>query len=156
MEELGERIRACVMVELLAADIYEKMAELFPEKRAFFMQLNTEEKNHAALLTAGKGLLRKEDIPDFVAPDSLSEIKEAIDFARGIRLRLDSEDLPLERAIELLIEFENTAAESNFHEVFDDKSEWEIIQKLGGLRVESGNHADRIRLLLQKESSSPE
>jgi hypothetical protein len=120
------------------------------------MQLNTEEKNHAALLTAGKGLLRKEDIPDFVAPDSLSEIKEAIDFARGIRLRLDSEDLPLERAIELLIEFENTAAESNFHEVFDDKSEWEIIQKLGGLRVESGNHADRIRLLLQKESSSPE
>lgn len=156
MGELGERIRACVIVELLAAGIYRRMADLYPEQSSFFMELHLEEKNHAALLTAGKGLLIKEKVPDHVAPDSLSEINEAIDCARNINERLGKEGVSLKEALELALRFENTSAENNFHEAFDEKSDSEIIQKLRKLRVESGHHAGRIKLLLQKELSSPE
>lgn len=156
MGELGERIRACVIVELLAAGIYKRMANLYPEQSSFFMELHVEEKNHAALLTAGKGLLMKKKVPDHVAPDSLSEINEAIDFARNINKRLEREDVSLKDALELVLKFENTSAENNFHVVFDEKSDSEIIRKLRKLRVESGHHAGRIKLLLQKELSSPE
>jgi len=152
MADINERIQACIVAELLAADIYRQMASRFPDDSAFFTELAAEEERHADLLTLCKGLKKRNEVPKYVPPDSLAELQRTIEFATGLKKRLDSGDVSMKEALGEALKLEHSAAEEHFHSFFDGDTESVILEKLKRLQVESGHHAAKIKSFMKRRN----
>jgi rubrerythrin len=152
-QELSERIEACIVVELLAAEIYLMLADSFPAERGFFMDLCHEEQEHAEILTIGMGFQRVGEVPDYIVPESFLRIYESFTFVKDIKEKIENQKVSLKEALELTLQMEESVAEKHFQDVFSHaESNSYIINKLNTLQSDSKRHADKIKAFMKSKN----
>jgi rubrerythrin len=152
-QELSERIEACIVVELLAAEIYLMLADSFPDERGFFMDLCHEEQEHAEILTLGMGFQRVGEVPDYIVPDSFTRIYESFTLAKDIKEKIENQKVSLKEALEMTLRMEESIAEKHFQDVFSHvESDSYIINKLKTLQTDSERHADKIKKFMKSKN----
>jgi hypothetical protein len=152
-QELSERIEACIVVELLAAEIYLILANSFPDERGFFMDLCHEEQEHAEILTIGMGFQRVGEVPDYIVPASFLRIYESFTHAKDIKEKIENQKVSLKEALELMLELEESLAEKHFQDIFyHAENDSYIINKLRSLQSDSKRHADMIKDFMKSKN----
>ena len=152
MDELSTRIEACIVVELLAANVYLKLARLFPEEKFFFMELYQEESDHAAILTLSKGYHQIGKLPEHIVPDSFPIIDETLTLIKEIKAKLDTSDISLKEALEMALKLEKSVAEDHLQEILNNEGDSDIIKKLRTLQTDSRHHAEKIENFMRSKS----
>jgi rubrerythrin len=150
-DALSRRLQACIFVEKSAAEIYRKLADLFPGESSFFMELCHEEEDHAAILSMGKLYKMVSHLPESIVPESMPMIADALSLGNEIKARIESGDLTLKEALELALRMERSVAEEHLQWVLGIENDSETIRKLRKLQGESTTHAERIKAKLQQK-----
>jgi hypothetical protein len=151
MDDFSAKIEACIVVELLAANVYLKLARLFPEAKPFFMELYQEESDHAAILTLSKGYHQIGKLPEDIVPDSFSIINETLTLIKELKAKLDTSDISLKEALEMALKLEKSVAEDHLQETLNNEHDSDIIKKLRTLQTDSRHHAEKIENFMRSK-----
>jgi rubrerythrin len=144
MDDLSERIEACIDVENAVAEIYNAFSNNFPEARSFFRELSKEEENHATVLAVARGYHRIGKLPERAVPSSLPEIYGTLDLARNIKDKVKSREISLEEAIEMSLSIENSKAEAYLQETLIKERDERVISNLKKLLIDEKSHIEKI------------
>jgi len=139
------------VVELLAANVYLKLARLFPKEKSFFMELYQEESDHAAILTLSKGYHHIGKLPEHIVPDSFPVIDETLTLIKEIKAKLDTSDISLKEALEMALKLERSVAENHLQEILHNEGDSDIIKRLRTLQTDSRHHAEKIENFMRSK-----
>jgi hypothetical protein len=139
-----------IQIELNAAELYRIFHTVFPEDADFWWKLHLEEKNHAALIRAGK----EDFLPIGKFPlDMVTQSLEAVKRANSMLAALISEyqDTPPSRqdAFNAALLLEESAAELHFQKFMSKEAESKIDEIFQQLNMDDRNHAKRIRSYME-------
>jgi rubrerythrin len=112
-----ENLEMSFRVETLAEKIYFSLSELFPDARALFGRLSSEESRHADIVAISMKLLDIDQLPAELAIDMEPLIKETISIAGKLEDKVERKEITLEEALQLSIELEESGAEAYLQEV---------------------------------------
>ncbi|NIM07078.1 MAG: hypothetical protein GTN65_16010 [Armatimonadetes bacterium] len=144
MDEISERIEACIAIEKTVAEIYNTFSNMFPEAMAFFRELSREEEDHATILSVAKAYHNVRKLPAHIVPGPLPDIYGTLDRVRSIRERARSGDITLKEAMDMAAEIEDTVAENYLQETLMAETEDRVILNLKKLLIESRTHGQKI------------
>ena len=103
-KELALFIDKAIDLELALARLYEVYARHITRDFGFWTKLETEEKNHAALLYTGKQFLEHNRFPNSLLPGSVQEIEKTIGIIGQVIEEFTARpdrDLAFEQALQL-------------------------------------------------------
>lgn len=152
--ELIQRLQACLKLETLAEEIYLSLCKLFPGASELFRLLAEEEARHADILTISAGFHKIGELPDEIVPDSMPQIKRALNIAGNIKERIDEKPISLRGALELSLDLEMSLAENYFNEIMSKKMDSEVISYLKKFYKDERSHADRIKNYMTEKGYS--
>jgi rubrerythrin len=145
MDELSERIEACIAVENTSAEIYNALSNKFPKAKIFFRELSKDEESHATLLIVGKAYHRIGKLPEHVVPSSLPDIFVTLDLAEKIKQKIDSDEISLKEALEMALLLENSTAESYLQEIMSIQTDDKVIANLKKMLIDEISHSEKIK-----------
>jgi rubrerythrin len=144
-DDLFERLRICIAVEEKAAEIYREFASLFPDESGFWNELAKEEDNHAYILAVASGLDRVGRLPNYTVPPHLALIKETMEIAHDVEIKITSSKLSLKEAAESALTLEKSVCESYLRDIMTSDTDSETISKLQRLLTDTDSHVERLR-----------
>lgn len=145
MDELSERIEACIAVEKASADIYNALSNKFPKARFFFQELSKDEESHTTLLVVAKAYHKLGKLPDYAVPSSLPDIYATLDLAEKIKQKIDLEEVSLKEALDMASLLENSMAESYLQEIMLKQTDDKVIANLKKMLIDEITHSDKIK-----------
>ena len=86
--ELQNTINGCIAVEHAVASIYSSFTSMFPEEKAFWEDLLSDETEHASFLIDAFDLEVDAALPPNIKPPSLPFVVKTLEYANNIRSRL--------------------------------------------------------------------
>jgi hypothetical protein len=142
-------IDEAVKIELNMSRLYSIFSEYIDEDRAFWNRLETEERNHAALLKTAKEFVNFNKFPNNLVPENLEALVESN------RLILETIDQFIgnpgrEMAFSLAIELEKSAGEVHFQHFMEEKPNDKVAEIFQQLNRSDKDHAERISLYWQE------
>lgn len=144
-EDIKKLIDESITLEKNIGRLYEVFAKLFPEDKNFWWELVLEEKNHAAILRAGKeSYLEVNFFPDDIlanSPEKLSSINKELKLLID---KFEKKSVSRETAFTIAYKLEKTAGEIHFQEYMDKKPESEMDRIFQQLNRDDKDHAERI------------
>ncbi len=142
-------IDEAIKLEYNMSKLYGVFSEYLDEDRFFWHKLESEEKNHAALLKTSKDFVNFDRFPKNIVPGNLDiliesnkKVLEAVD-----KFILNPKR---ENAFSLAIDLEKSAGEIHFQHFMDSEPQDKITEIFQQLNREDKNHAERI-LKYQKD-----
>lgn len=157
--ELSERLKACLKMEMLCAEVYHDLGVLFPlnlypDVKALFIRLKESEEEHVNILKIIIGLAKDSEIPDIIVPKALSLIIKTINIAKDLKVQITTEYISLKVALKKALEMEETLAESYLHEIMSKQTDSEIISFLKQFYNDEKSHAELIKEVMLKRGFS--
>jgi len=144
-EEINKLFDEAILLEVNVAHLYDLFRWNFPEDASFWARLSIEERNHAALLEAGRDNFKPLDsFPDDLLAGS---IKDLLKVNRGIcDLMAHYDKIPpsKEEALNVALTIEKSAGELHFQEFMAKKGGDCLDQIFQKLNMDDKDHAKRI------------
>ena len=144
-EQIRLLLESAIALELGVASLYRLFSELYEEDRAFWSQLQLEEKSHAALLRAALDSFEKRQLlPTGMMPTSLEHMEQ---FNMKVAVLLEQcRKTPPSRhnACELAIVLERDVGEEHFNQFMEKPPESMIEEVFQRLNRNDKDHAERI------------
>lgn len=153
--ELSERLKACLKMEMLCAEVYHDLGvlfplNLFPDVKALFLRLKESEEKHANILRISIGLAKDSELPEIIVPKTLSLISKTLNMARDLKAHIATEYISLKMALEKALEMEETLAESYLHDIMTGQTDSETIAYLKQFYNDEKSHAELIKEVMSK------
>jgi hypothetical protein len=136
-------IDEAIKLEYNMSKLYGVFSEYLDEDRIFWNRLESEEKNHAALLKTAKEFIDFNRFPKDLIP---IKVKNLIDSNKKVLEAIDSFILnpARENAFRLAVELENSAGENHFQHFMESDSKDKVTEIFQHLNRDDKNHAERI------------
>lgn len=155
--ELSERLKACLKMEMLCAEVYHDLGvlfplNLFPDVKALFLRLKESEERHANLLRISIGLAKDSELPEIIVPKTLSLITNTLNMARDLKAQIATEYISLKMALKKSLEIEETLAESYLHDIMTGQTDSETITYLKQFYNDEKSHAEMIKEVMVKRA----
>jgi rubrerythrin len=143
-------LSACLKMEVLCAEIYRKLARmfpgmLFPGENYLFTKLADSEERHAFIVQLGMRFHFISEMHDKVAPDIMDQICAATDFAEDIKSYIKPEKISLSKVLNMLIEMEESIAELYLHDLMRIKTDSRVLSYLQQFYKDEKYHAEMIK-----------
>ncbi len=139
-------IAAAIDLEMGAHHLYHYFAEIYPEDRTFWSDLQIEERNHASLLRAAQdGFTRHGILPDGILAESLEAMQEANRVISQTILECKQSAPTRKEACQLAIRLEELAGELHFNRFMSKAPESSLEEVFQQLNKDDKNHVERIR-----------
>ena len=143
-EDIISFIDMAIELELGAARLYNLFAQHCSEDFKFWIQLEMEEKNHAALLKAGKAFAGVNKFPSSMIPENLTQMRESLrQIENGEKKFL--ENPTRSRAFDIAFEIENSAVEMHYQQYMEAESDDDLAEIFKKLNRADSHHAERIK-----------
>ena len=152
--QLAERLKTCLKIEVLCAEIYRTLGGIFPEAGELFEKLAKSEERHADIISISIGFNRIHDLTDSFVPSSLQKITETKKIAEDIRASIENKQLSLEKSLSMLLKMEQSLAESYLHERMVRDSDSDVILYLQQFYDDEKSHAEEIEALMAEKGFS--
>ena len=110
-------INGCRAVEEAVATVYMTFADLFPNEKAFWQDLYTDELEHSFWMSEGGRADAIELLPSESLLPSLESIVKTLQFVRGTFRRVKSSAITLEEALRLALQIEESMVETFTNEL---------------------------------------
>jgi hypothetical protein len=146
---LSERVKVCIAIEAMTAEIYHLLSARFPEAKVFWHGLALSEENHTKILVVGAGYLNTRELPEYIVPDSQELIDGTFRIVRAAKSTIENEQLSLKDALALAVKIENSTAERYFQEVMLGETDSPVIAKLQKLRTDELTHIKQIEAFMR-------
>ena len=153
--QLAERLKTCMKIEVLCAEIYHTLGGIFPEARELFEKLAKSEERHADIISISIGFNRIHDLTDSFVPSSLQKMTETIKLAEEIKASIENKRLSLEKSLSMLLKMEQSLAESYLHETMVRDTDSDVILYLQQFYNDEKSHAEEIKKLMAVKGYSP-
>lgn len=108
--------------ELAIAELYEVYAEVLPEFRDFWIDLSTEERQHAEWIDELYAEIRNNDEDFVVERFSIPTIKHSTEFINQQAINAHDSDFILINALSTALQIERGLIEKRYFEVFEGDS----------------------------------
>jgi rubrerythrin len=146
---LSEHLRACIDLELRAAEVYNSLHLLFPEARELFRELSLSEDDHANTLIVATGFERLLDTEKDFPVSKLPEVEKVRGMLDDISAKIDAGQLSsVEDTLSMLLELESAQAEGYFSKMMSE-SDSEIIKRLRQVYEDEKAHYEKLRDFLR-------
>lgn len=142
--DLSERLRICIAIEMGMGEIYREFIRMFPQARDLWGELATAEEKHASILAIGSRYENIGKLPDFVVPDSLSHMKDTLGLIESMKATIRAGNVSISEALEMSLKLENTLEESYFLDVMTGETESETVARLQRLLTDTEAHIKKI------------
>ncbi|MBT8762374.1 hypothetical protein KFV02_00305 [Desulfohalobiaceae bacterium Ax17] len=150
-EEFSLLIDESIQLEHNIAKLYTIFHATFPEDADFWWQLVLEEKNHAALIRAGKESFAPiGKFPVELLSSSLQKLRDANKKAVALARKCLDTPPSREEAFNIALEFEQSAGEIHFQRFMEKKTDVQLIKIFQKLNKDDKNHATRLRSYMEK------
>ena len=143
-------LNACLKMEVLCADIYRGLAEIFPGKlfsseNYLFTTLADSEDRHAFIVKLSMGFEKINEMHKMVDPDMLCQINAAIDFAKDVKSHIKPEKISLEKMLKMLIEMEESIAEVFLQNLMRTKKDSSVLSYIQKFYKDEKQHAEMLK-----------
>jgi len=153
--QLAERLKTCLKIEVLCAEIYHTLGGIFPEARELFDKLAKSEERHADIISISMGFNRINDLPDSFVPSSLEKVTETSNLAEDIKAIIENKRLSLEKSLSMLLRMEQSLAESYLHEIMVKDTDSDVIIFLQQFYNDEKSHAEEIKEFMAEKGYLP-
>jgi rubrerythrin len=152
---MRNELEITTLLELLAENeeaigrLYTTYANIFPKKRAFWLDLASEESNHARMLRS----LRDLPLPlqtSIPVSDIKDLLKVSFDYIAGKQTQAQNGRLKIKEAVTTALELETSMLERGSFEFLNGRST-ELSKLSEALTSETKNHCERIRKELERK-----
>ena len=142
-KEMLELIHEAIDLEMAIGKLYSLFSRKCDEDKIFWMQLETEEYNHAALLRAAKEFVAYSKFPLGLIPDHTEQIKQS---TKQINENYDRFEKDPDRfnAFSTAYELENIAGELHYQQFMESSSKDELTSTFQKLNRADNDHSKRI------------
>jgi hypothetical protein len=142
-KELLELIDEAIKLEMRVGELYGLFASHFKEDKSFWVQLELEEYNHAALLRAAKDFVSLSKFPEEMIPATVEQIRQSLKQLEESKKRFENEHNRFD-AFSIAYEIENAAGELHYQQFMEKKSEDEISRIFKDLNKADSDHSRRV------------
>lgn len=162
-KELSLLFEESIKLELNAAGLYLAFCDAFPDDASFWKQLAEEERNHAALLQAGKDHFAPMGyFPEDLLSPSIRELKAANEAVAVLARKCLETPPSREDAFNAALKLEQSAGEIHFQHFMERKTSSKIDNIFQQLNDDDRDHVARLQAymkdhgirLLEKKSDS--
>ncbi|MFO8236289.1 MAG: hypothetical protein R6U04_12895 [Bacteroidales bacterium] len=144
-EKMKKLIDESIQLEHNMAELYERFAKLYPEDKIFWRELVLEEKNHAAILRAGKeSFLDTDFFPESMLAGTYEEVHKVNQQLNRLIKSFENRPMKKESTFNIAYKLEKSAGEIHFQEYMDKKPAVEIDRVFQQLNRDDKDHAERI------------
>lgn len=149
-DDLSERLKMCISIEVLIGEIYREFVQMFPGARNLWEELALEEENHALILAIGSRYEKLGKLPNFVVPDSLSRMKDTLELVESTREKIQNGNISITDALEMSLMLEQTLAESYLLDVMTSETGSEVVSRLQKLITDTKSHIVKVSEYMKK------
>jgi len=105
-------IKGCINIEKSASSLYDKLMQIFPDKKEFWKNLFDDELEHVSFLNdvTSLGLIDEIEKIDFLP--SMSVINKTLKLADKITEQITTSSISLEDALKLMLKLEKSLVET--------------------------------------------
>lgn len=138
-------IEESITLELNVAKVYRIFADLHEDDRAFWEQMNLEEKGHATLLRAAKdSFIKRGAFPAAIITDSLQELKDSNTKVHSLIQQIMDHPPGREAACQLACELEREAGELHYDQFMNQTATNSMESVFQQLNRDDKDHEKRI------------
>ncbi len=147
-DDRSERLKACIDVETICAEVYRALSGLFPEARDFWNGLAIEEDNHAAILVIASGYQRAGKLHEGIECP-LPLVNKTLGLIKEMREKIKNRNISLKEALETSISIEQSLSESYFMEFMNKETDSSALIRLQKLLFDNQSHIEKIRKFIK-------
>ena len=140
-----ELIKGCVAIEKTVALIYSQFMQLLPGEREFWEDLYKDEIKHSLFLVEAGTLGLFNSLKDSEMLLTIPLIQKTLSFAEKISVRVQSNPVSLEEALNLALKLEESIVETFANDMIAVFSSGEDRMSVQNMIAEERRHIDKIR-----------
>lgn len=154
-QEVKELFDEAILLEINVAQLYDMFRWDFPEDALFWAKLSLEERNHAALLEAGRDNFNPLNCfpHDLLAP-SVSALVEVNEEIIGLIRKYNQEPPSREEAFNKALFLERSAGELHFQHFMMKEKGGPLDAVFQRLNMDDKDHAERIKSYMEEHNIS--
>lgn len=142
-KQLLELIDEAIELEMNIGKLYSLFSRKCPQDKGFWLQLEIEEYNHAALLKAAKKFVEYSKFPTNLVPQKTDQLKHSILQINENYIRFENEPDRL-KAFSIAYELENMAGELHYQQFMNSEDNDDLTKTFQKLNQADNDHSKRI------------
>jgi len=144
-KKLAKLFDEAICLEINVAQLYDIFRWYFPDDDFFWARLSMEERNHAALLEAGKNNFKPQDqFPDDILPSSIKDLSSVNLELSDLIDQYNKKPPSREEAFNIALDMEKAAGEFHFQKFMGKTTATTLDQIFQKLNMDDKDHAKRI------------
>jgi hypothetical protein len=147
---LCERVRTFIDVEMTCGEIYEALADVYPDDRATWRYFATVEKNHSITALIALRFCRIGKLPEEFE-EYLSGVEDTLRLAREIRKDVRANRSLPAGVAQRLMELEESACKAHFRQLMKLQTDSEVVSNLRKLLIDVDQHVEELRAFLESK-----
>jgi len=145
-----DRIKACIKVEQVCADLYRLAAEKFPEEKELWKKLAKAEEAHTRVLIMSRSFHKLEALPESFLPHSMGLIELTLSALKKLRNKMETEKLTLPEVLEMCLTTELMTTESYLADLLSRETDSEVIKLFQRLTGDEKTHVELLEKALKR------
>jgi rubrerythrin len=145
-----EIINGCIKVEGIAASIYSKLMQKFPEEKDFWEELYNDEKEHISFLNDVKSLGLTNEVRKMNMLPSKQMIKDALKLSDDVNKKISSAKITLSEALSLTLKMEESIVETYTNKLITSLLSCDNDGSFSSFISNGKSHKDKIKRKIKK------
>jgi len=149
-KELCRRVGTFLKVELICGEIYDALAEIYPEDGPTWTYFSTVEKNHSITALIALKFCRLGKFPEEFR-EYLADVDDTLQLAKNIKDAVKTSRSLTKDMAHRIIELEDSACKIHFRQLMKMHADSEIISNLQKLLIDVDQHVEELRSFLESK-----